>query len=329
MMDNQENKKTHFELTESEKRGDYGEKLFRIRATMDFTIQGREVKKGDLGGFVSSADCIRGKAWVADNAQVSSGSLVAENALVEGDAKIQFESKIRKNANISGNATIDNSFVAGNASVGDGAIVRGGSLVTGYSKISGVAVVSKGLIANHTRIGSGAILPSNTTLSLSKDSSMITQNRNTDFKDALVEEIAQSRGLPLPYEDENKKESHYRLTGKNKVTEDGVMVYQIEALKDLRFSVGDGIDVVIKNGDKGGYVASADTLGVDTFISENITATTKLPDGIFVDCGRMTINNPASLASALKMTDIRAKSKEQSVASAEKTQSKPVSAKPQ
>ena len=70
--------------------------LYRIQALRSFA----NVREGDLGGWVSSADNLaqEGNAWVSGNAQVYGDALVFGNALVSGNAQVS------DNALVSGNA---------------------------------------------------------------------------------------------------------------------------------------------------------------------------------------------------------------------------------
>ena len=70
----------------------YGRTLHRIRACRDFvTIAGKQVKTGDLGGFVETEENLShdGMCWVWGNAKVYGNARVYGNAEVYGDAKIQ------------------------------------------------------------------------------------------------------------------------------------------------------------------------------------------------------------------------------------------------
>ena len=95
---------------------EYG--LIRIRALKDFTlITGEPVKKGDLGGFIRSEDCLsqEGNCWVMGYAYVSGKA--SENAVVKNGAKVY--------GDVSGNAIVrDNGFVGENATVTGNAVVQ-------------------------------------------------------------------------------------------------------------------------------------------------------------------------------------------------------------
>ena len=69
-----------------------GQKLFRIRALIDFY----NVKTGDLGGYIQSEENLshEGNAWVADNAKVYEHAEVCGNAEVTGDTWIMDDTEV-------------------------------------------------------------------------------------------------------------------------------------------------------------------------------------------------------------------------------------------
>ena len=80
-----------FKLTTESKINDWGVKLFRIEATVDFKDGYNEIKKGAKGGWVESEKVngnarISGDAWVYGNAEVFGNARVYGNAEVYGDA---------------------------------------------------------------------------------------------------------------------------------------------------------------------------------------------------------------------------------------------------
>lgn len=99
-----------------------GSVLYRIRANRD--IPRHNVKKGDLGGFISSLDVLsqEGDCWVL------------EDAVVVGD------SRISGNALIYDNAVVENSTISDDAIIGDYCEVRD-SDVTGTSGVIGHSTV--------------------------------------------------------------------------------------------------------------------------------------------------------------------------------------------
>ena len=97
-----------FELTDEFITNAFGNKLFRIKALVDFGT----IKAGELGGFVekeenlSSDDnaWVYGDARVYGNAWVSGDARVSGNALVSGDARVYGDARVSGNARVYGNA---------------------------------------------------------------------------------------------------------------------------------------------------------------------------------------------------------------------------------
>ena len=59
----------------------YGHKLFRIECTQDF----KEIKVGNLGGYIEKEENLDGEAWVSGSACVSGSARVSGSACVCGD----------------------------------------------------------------------------------------------------------------------------------------------------------------------------------------------------------------------------------------------------
>ena len=97
-----------YELTSNFVINSFGEKLFQIKATVDFGI----VKKGELGGYIESEKNLtqNGNAWVSGNALVSGNAWVSDNARVSDNAWVYGNALVSDNARVSGNA-----LVSGNA----------------------------------------------------------------------------------------------------------------------------------------------------------------------------------------------------------------------
>lgn len=76
----------------------HGRTLHRIQALKDF----RDVKAGDLGGWINSEENLSqyGNAWVADEAKVFQFARVCDNALVFGTAEISGDATVFGNAEI-------------------------------------------------------------------------------------------------------------------------------------------------------------------------------------------------------------------------------------
>lgn len=97
-------------------KAEYG--FYRVKALKDFTlITGEKVKKGDIGGFVRSEDCLShdGLCWIKDESevwgQISGNAVVKDYAYVFGT--------------ISRNAVIkDHGFVGQNVIVTENAVVQ-------------------------------------------------------------------------------------------------------------------------------------------------------------------------------------------------------------
>ena len=93
----------HFELTDDTLENSE-HILHRIRATRD--IPERNIKKGDIGGFVESYDNLSDNAWVYDNAQVFGSAKVFGNARVLEDAAVYGDAWVFGNVRVCGNAEV-------------------------------------------------------------------------------------------------------------------------------------------------------------------------------------------------------------------------------
>jgi len=91
---------------------------YMVKALKDFTlITGETIKKGEIGGSVTSEECLsqEGSCWIKDYGYVE--GIVSGNAVVKDDAKIY--------GTVSGNAIIKgHGFVGPNATVTDNAVVQ-------------------------------------------------------------------------------------------------------------------------------------------------------------------------------------------------------------
>ena len=94
-----------------------GRALHRIKALRDF----RNVKKGDVGGYIESETNLshEGNCWIFDNAKVY------DNAMVSGKAKVFDNASVYGNAEVYGNSSVfEDAEVFCNAVVfGDGLVV--------------------------------------------------------------------------------------------------------------------------------------------------------------------------------------------------------------
>ena len=75
-----------------------GHKLFRIECIKEL----RDVKVGDLGGYIEKEENLTGYAWVYGNAKVFGNAEVSGDAWVSGDAKVSGNAKVYGNAEVSG-----------------------------------------------------------------------------------------------------------------------------------------------------------------------------------------------------------------------------------
>lgn len=125
--------------------------LYRIKALKDFTlINGKEIKAGDLGGFVESKKNLsqRGSCWiygnahVFDNAKVYDNAMVFDSAFVYGNARVHGNSCVCSNAGVCDNAKVyNNALVCGEAKVCYNALVCGEAVICGQAKIFNKACV--------------------------------------------------------------------------------------------------------------------------------------------------------------------------------------------
>ena len=76
-----------------------GEKLFRIKAIVDFS----NIKSGDLGGYISDESNLdhSGNAWVYDDAMVFGNAWVSGNARVYDDARVSGNARVYDDAKVS------------------------------------------------------------------------------------------------------------------------------------------------------------------------------------------------------------------------------------
>ena len=105
-----------FELTDEFITNAFGNKLFRIKALVDFGT----IKAGELGGFVEKEENLSsddnawvygdarvyGNAWVYGNARVYGNAWVSGNARVSGDALVSGDARVYGDARVSGNARV-------------------------------------------------------------------------------------------------------------------------------------------------------------------------------------------------------------------------------
>ena len=155
-----------YELT-NEKIYWWGKTLYRIRALKDF----RDVKKGDLGGFVESEEnlnhlgnCwIYGNAKVYDDARVRNGAKVYDDAIIRDNARVSCYVVVCDNAIVCNNARASgNAIVSGNAEIRDNAIVRDNAEVRDDARVNDNAkVCNNAEVCDNARVGGNAYIKEN------------------------------------------------------------------------------------------------------------------------------------------------------------------------
>ena len=108
-----------YKILKDNKKSIYGETVYRIQALKDFTCQGREVAKGDFGGYVASEDNLSqsGTCWIFDKAAVFDGSVVKDDAKVAGFATLIYGGSRIENSAVIESGTIDHCNVKDKAIV--------------------------------------------------------------------------------------------------------------------------------------------------------------------------------------------------------------------
>ena len=76
----------------------FGRKLFRIECVEE--IKSKNIKVGQLGGYVEKEDNLYDNAWVSGNAKVYDNAWLSDDAWVSGDARVY------GNAWVSGDARV-------------------------------------------------------------------------------------------------------------------------------------------------------------------------------------------------------------------------------
>lgn len=100
-----------FELITCKTPGENGLLLFQIRALKD--ISRFNIKKGDLGGFVSSEKNLS----QLEDCWIEEGSMVLDNSFVDGNAYICGKSVLSQAVHIQGETIIKNSILKGNIDI--------------------------------------------------------------------------------------------------------------------------------------------------------------------------------------------------------------------
>lgn len=92
-----------------------GKTLYTIRALKDFG----NVKKGDLGGYIESPECLsaEGNCWISKNSVVHAGSTVSDNAILIGNIELRGKTTVSDNAILSGRIVAENCIFQHNSCV--------------------------------------------------------------------------------------------------------------------------------------------------------------------------------------------------------------------
>ncbi len=145
----------------------YGE--FRIRALADFG----DIKSGDLGGFVSSEDCISfdidDTSWVYDNSRVY-------NSSVENNSRVYNNSSV-ENSSVENSSVYNNSSVENSSSVYNSSVENSSSVYN--SRVDNSRVENSSSVYN-SRVDSSSVYNSSVTKSTKSISGLIWQVSFTD-----------------------------------------------------------------------------------------------------------------------------------------------------
>jgi len=214
-----------------------GKVLHRIEALKDFW----DIKKGEKGGWIEKEENLsqENSCWVADYAMVYGKARIIDNAFVFACAKVSGNALISGDALISGGA-----WVHGDALISGNAWIFGDAEVSGNAFISGDAWIYKKI-----KITGGYFF--HTTKRLNKI--VIVQTSHPEERTLAYEpKIKAEKINSLKFmEKENKK---YKLTDETKISEDGIMLHRIQALK----SFGN-----VKKGELGGWIEKEENLSQD------------------------------------------------------------------
>ena len=156
----------------------FKKKVYRIRALKDFS----DVKKGDLGGFVSSYKNLSqyGDCWIYDDAAVIQDATLENNSTIHnmsimyGTSTAIRNSKIYKGTRICGNSIIVDSTISGKSLLKDTRIYNSkikGNIITydmssliNYSNIRGTLYLSNSSITNSKIVSNIAWIDNQTTV---------------------------------------------------------------------------------------------------------------------------------------------------------------------
>lgn len=127
--------------------------LHRIKALMDF----RDIKKGQLGGFVQHIENIQDLAWVGDDAKLYGKAIIQGFSQLSGqaelfdNAQLHGEVDVNGNCKIFGQAHIDGSFIIRDqVTIKDKVSIRGlGRIVGNVTILEDFTAISRLVISGY------------------------------------------------------------------------------------------------------------------------------------------------------------------------------------
>lgn len=156
----------------------------QIKALRDIPSIG--VKKGDVGGHISSSNALShyGDAWVFPGSIVHSGGRVNKNAVVSGNSIIASNGIVEGDAHVEDSSILGDSIIGGEATVESSRITEG-CLITGDIQLKNAQL--ERIIANKGQITDSMIRSTKESLHIEK-AALITQTRLTIHDESPVME---------------------------------------------------------------------------------------------------------------------------------------------
>lgn len=139
----------------TDKKSDTGNPFYQIEALKNFICQGREVKKGERGGYIEKFSNLsqEGSCWIFDSAVVYGEASVKNDAKIENFAVVKNNALVADSANIRDEATVCNNAVIKRNGVVEGkATVGKEALVNENAVIGGTAVIRESVVAGDAHI---------------------------------------------------------------------------------------------------------------------------------------------------------------------------------
>ena len=151
----------HYEILENTKISTSSGYAYRIKATMD--LPEHNVKKGDIGGYVSNYYNLNGNAWVADDAMIVDRARAYDNVLIKDNAIVKDSAIIHDNVCIKDNAVIEgHAIIYDNAVIGEYANIKDKVKIEGNPEILGITIIKDNVIVSgNSKIYDKAILSEN------------------------------------------------------------------------------------------------------------------------------------------------------------------------